>query len=373
MSNLRRIAIVIAVVAFVALIMASFKGSDVLDRAIIIGMGIDQSGDAISLTAEIVSPGNGGEQVGTFSKTVTAKGKTVAEAIQVVAEKTGKEASLGQCVVIILGQDFYKNVDFTDSVNFLVNHHSLKESAVMCCCEGTAEKVLNYGNAISQSISLSVASMLLDQAQNMAVPTSNLLTFARSQNELNCTGFLNKITFVPSENKDAQDPDKTQGYFTYRELSVFRSNQFVCELTEEEVMGMSVFITEIKGDNFVSNAENIPYTVQVNDKEIKQNPVDGGFEIELTLFVRFARTDSEEVTGAITAKKDKEISEKVLQDVQKQALQLAERFLAKQVEYNIDLLNFHEIYRQKDGTNKQLATKPMSDFPVTLTIHVEEN
>lgn len=373
MSNLRRVAIVVAVVAFVALVMASFKGSDVLDRSIIIGIGIDRSENGVSVTAEVVSPGSGSEQVGTFSKTVTANGITVAEAIQNVAEKTGKEASLGQCVAIILGQDYYQEVDFSDTIDYLVNHHSLKESTAMCCCEGSARQILNYGNAMSQSISLSVASMLLDQAKSIAVPTNNLLKFALSQLELDCTGYLNKITFVPSENKDAQNPDKAQGYFTYRELAVFRSNQYVCTLTDDEVKGMAVFIKDVKGDNYVSNAQPLTYTLQVNDKEINQNPTDGGFDVSVTLFVRLGRTDSEEVTGLITAKKDKEISAKVLQDVQSQATALAEKFLAKQVEYNFDLLNFHEIYRQKEGTNDQLANKPMSDFPVKLRITVKEN
>lgn len=373
MSNIKRIAIAITVVAFVAFIMASFNGSNVLDRAIILGLGIDQSDDGVSLTAEVVSPSSSGEQVGTFSKTVTTKGKTVAEAIQSVAEKTGKEASLGQCTVVVLGKEYYENVDFSDTVDYLVNHHSLKESTVLCCCEGSAEKLFNYGEAISQSISLAVATMILDQAQNIAVPTGNLLTFARSQNELNSTGYLNKITFVPSENKDAQNPDKVQGYFTYHELAVFRSNKFVCTLTDEDVKGMSLFIKDVKGDEFVSDADTLTYTVRVNDKEIKQNPVDGGFEISVTLSVRLARTDSEEVTGVITAKKDKEISQKILNDVQSQATKLAEKFLAKQVEYNFDLLNFHEIYRQKEGASKQLADKPMSDFPVKFKITVQEN
>ena len=373
MSNIKRIGIVLAALVLFALVMASFKGSDVLDRAIILGVGIDKSDDGVTMTVEIVSPGNGQEQVGTFSKTVTVNGATVGEAIQNVAQMTGKEASLGQCVVLILGQELYETVDFSAITDYFINHHSFKESAVICCCEGTAYDLFNNSDALSQSVSLSVASMLLDEAKKIGVSTNSLLEYARSQQELDCTGFLNKITFVPSENKDAQDPDKTQGYFTYRELAVFRKNVFVCDLTADEIKGMSLFMKKLEGENFVSDATGLKLTVQVNNKDIKQEVKGDEINVSITLSVRLARTDSEEVTGAITAKKDKEIDPKILEDVRKQATELAEMFLAKQAEYNFDLLKFHESVRQKEGTSKELSEKPTSDFTVKLKIEVKEN
>ena len=373
MSNLKRIGVVIVVVALIAVVMASFKGSDVLDRAIILGVGIDVGEQGMTLTAEIVSPGNGQDQVGTFSKTVTVEGATVGEAIQNVAEKSGKEASLGQCVVIVFGQEYYETVDFSDAIDYFINHHSLKESTVICCCEGAAVELFNNSDALSQSVSLSIASMLLDEAKKVGVDTNSLLEYARSQQELHKTGFLNKIKFTPSENKDANDPDKTQGYFTYREMAVFRQNRFVCNLSESEVAGMSLFKKDLKGDSFVSDADGTKLTLQVNSKDIEQKLKGNEMEINVTLSVRLSRTDSEEVTGMLTAKKDKEIDPKVLDDVRKQATALAELFVAMQSEYNFDLLKFHEMERQKKGTSDALANKPTSDYTVKLKIEVKEN
>ena len=373
MSNLKRIGVVIVALAFFALVMASFRGNEILERAIIIGIGIDKSEDGLILTAEVVSPGNGQEQVGTFSKTVTVSGPTVGEAIRKVAEKTGKEASLGQCVVLVLGQEFYQTVDFSDVIDYFVNHHSFKESAVICCCEGKAVDLFNKSNALSQSVSLSVASMLLDEAKKVGVATNKLLQYTRSQQELDKTGFLNKIKFVPSENKDSNDPDKTQGYFTYRELAVFRQNTFVCDLSEDEVKGMSLFLKDTEGENFISDESGLTLTIQVNNKDVKQELKNDEISIDITLSVRLARTDSDEVTGAITAKKDKEIDPKVIEDVRQQATSLAELFVNKQAEYNFDLLKFHEMVRQKEGSSKELAEKPTSDFTVKLKIEVKEN
>ena len=374
MSNIKRIAIVLAVVAVFVIVGASFKGSNILDRAVILGLGVDYAEEGLTLTAEVVSPGNGTEQVGTFSKTVTVSAKTIAEAIQNVAEHTGKEASLGQCVVIVFGQDFYEKVDFSDVIDYLINHHSLKESAVVCCCEGSAQDLFNNGDALSQSVSLSISSLLQNEAKKIAVYTNSLLDYARSQRELHCTGFLNKVKFVPSENKDSNAPDKTQGFFSYREYAIFRQNKYVCDLNEEEAQGLALFIKKVLGETFIAEMDNLTRTLQVNNKKVEQKPTDdGGLEIKITLSVRLGRTDSEEVSGALAAKKEKEIDPKVLEEVSKQAQALAERYLAKQAQYDFDLLKFHEIYRQKEGASKALAEKPTADFPVKLTIKVEEN
>ena len=374
MSNIKRVGIFLAVVAVCIIIGTSFKGSNILDRAIILGLGIDGTDDEITLTAEVVSPGNGTEQVGTFSKTVTVRGRTIAEAIQNIAEHTGKEASLGQCVTLIFGQEFYENVDFSDTVDYFINHHSLKESTVICCCEGTAKDLFNNGDALSQSVSLAVSTLMLDEAEKIAVYTNNLLTYARSQTELHCTGFLNKIKFVPSENKDSNSPDKTQGFFSYREYAVFRKNKYVCSLNEEEAQGMALFIKDVLGESFVAEMDGLTRTLQVNNKNIDQKTTDdGGLEIKIKLSVRLGRTDSEEVSGAIAAKRKKEIEPQVLEKVKEQAQVLAEKYLAKQSEYDFDLLKFHEAYRQKDGQSRELANKPTADFPIKLTIEVDEN
>lgn len=374
MSNIKRVGIFLAVVVVAIIIGASFKGSNVLDRSIILGLGIDGTQEEITLTAEVVSPGNGTEQVGTFSKTVTVSGRTIAEAIQNIAEHTGKEASLGQCVVIVLGQKFYENVHFSDTIDYLINHHSLKESTVLCCCEGSAKDLFNNSDALSQSVSLSVSALMMNEAQKIAISTNNLMRYARSQTELHCTGFLNKVKFVPSENKDAQDPDKMQGYFTYREYAVFRKNSYVCTLNEQDAQGLSLFIEDVLGETFVAEMDGLTRTLQVSSKSVDMKPTDdGGLEIKIKLSVRLGRTDSEEVSGAISAKKDKEIDPKVLEKVKEQAEKLAQQYLYKQAEYDFDLLKFHEAYRQKEGTSKKLAEKPTADFPVKLTVEIEEN
>ena len=373
MSNIKRVGVAILIVALIAIVGASFKGSNILDRAIILGLGVDVCEEGVQLTAEVVSPGNGTEQVGTFSKAITVTGRAIGEAMQELARQTGKEASLGQCVLLILGQEYYQTVDFADTTEYFIKHDSFKENATVCCCEGSAKDFLSNGGALGDSVSLAIATFMLQEADQVAVVDNDLLKFARSQSELHCTGFLNKVKFVPTENKDAQNPEQTLGYFSYDEVVIFNGNKYVCELNKAESQGMSLFFDKVVGDTFVSSADGLAKTLQVNDKKVDYKLSKDSVEITVTLSVRLGRTDSEEVSGPITAKKDKEIAPQVLNDVQKQAFDKANAFLEKQAEYNFDLIKLHELLRQRQGTSQSLAEKPTADFNVKLTVKVKEN
>ena len=222
MSDIKRIITFLIVIVAVMLVASSFVGSNIMDRAIIIGLGVDLREEGVRLTAEVVSPGSSGEMAGTFSKTVSANGQSVGQAIQRIAELTGKEASLGRCLILMLGQDLYENQDFSDVIDYFINSDSFKESSAIVCCQGSAEDLINKGSVLSQSVSLAVSALVQDQANKTAIVTNNILEYALSQRDLLKTGFINKVKYVESDNSDPQNPDKDQGYFAMDEIAVFR-------------------------------------------------------------------------------------------------------------------------------------------------------
>ena len=66
-----------AIAVFVIVLGESFAPGEIQSRAIVLGLGVDVCADdpsKLRLTAEVVSPGDGSEQVGVFSKTVTSDG-----------------------------------------------------------------------------------------------------------------------------------------------------------------------------------------------------------------------------------------------------------------------------------------------------------
>lgn len=374
MSSLKRIGIVLIVAILLLLISASFASNDILNRAIIIGLGLDLSKDnQLIVTAEVVSPGNGGEQVGTFSKIVTVEGQTIAHAIQQISQKLGKEASLGQCALLILGQSLYTKVDFSQIVDFFIHSYNFKESSAICCADGEAKDLLNNGEAMSQSVSLAIIAMLQQQSKSVGLPTNTLLDYARSQKELLCTGFINYVQFVPSANTNSQDPDKPHGYFAYDKLVVFCKNKFVCFLPQNHLKGLSLLDKDVSGDVFVVEIEGEKLTFIVSEKKVDISIAQNDVTIKLKLKCRLARTDDFGTNGMLTVQTEKDLPPETLQAVKQQATELVENFVTFQQQQNVDLIALHEKFRQKLGTTEFVKTFEMSQINFHVEVDVKQN
>ena len=373
MSSLKRIGIFLLIAAVLIIVSVGYAGSDIMKRAIVLGLGVDIDGNGeIVVTAEVVSPGNGGEQVGTFSKIVTSRGTTVAEALQDIALKAGKETSLGQCVLLMYGEDFIAT-DFSSTAEYFIRSDSFKESAIVCCCKGRAEDILNYGDALSQSVSIGLADKLKGLSKDVAIPVCDLLTYSRSQNELYKTGFLNVIQFVPSDNTSTENPDQTQGFFVCDTIAVLRENKLLSVLSREESQGFAVLQKKVSGNVFaVTDDDGKKYTLRANSKDVSIEEKDGAITVSVEMQVKLARTDSFGAGGMFTAKTEEEIPATMLDQVKEQATQLIKLFLQKQIADDFDILNFHDVFRQKQGTTPQVVSIKMSDIPVSVKVKVTE-
>ena len=373
MYNIKRISIFIAVALAIGLIAASFMGENIIGRAIIIGLGVDGSDEGVRVTAEIVSPASSGEQIGTFSKTISANGKSIAAAISRIAELTGKEASLGRCLIIIFGQQYYEQKDLSDDIEYFIQSDSFKESSAICCVEGTAEDFFNNSAAMSQGVSMALSSMFTSQARETALVTNTLLQYTLSQRGLLKTGFMNQVKFVPSDNTNTDEPDKPQGYFDLRNVAIFSNNKYLCMLTDEEIRGFALLNKDVVCSSFVSNASDKQLTITVDSKDIKLDlQQDNTIKCEISLLGKTARTDSGEVEGMFVAQNKKELPQVVIDDVVSQATAQVNAILDKQREYNFDIVKLHETLRRRDGTSEQLNNLPTADINVEVVIKFKE-
>lgn len=372
MYNIRRIFIVIAVIAGVVVIANSFVGEGVTDRAIIIGLGVDESDEGVRVTAEVISPSTG-EQVGAFSKVVSANGQTVATAIKRIAEITGKEASLGRCLLLVFGQQYFERRDLSDDIEFFISSDSFKEGCNICCCEGTAEKLFYNGAALSQGVSLSLSSMFRSQSKQTAIVTNTLLDYTLSQRNMLKTGFMNKVRFVPSDNQSQDAPEQPQGFFDLKNIVIFADNKYLCELTDEENRGFALLDGDVIGSTFVTEDGGTSQTVTISTKDVsfKLNG-DNSVKCEVDLLGKVVRTDSADIEGIFVAQKNKELSQEAIDDVIKQSTEFINALLDKQRQYNFDIVNLHETIRRKEGSSKQLDELPTEDIKVELSVKFSE-
>ncbi len=373
MYNIKKVFIFIAVVVLIALIAGSFVGEDLVGRAIIIGLGIDTCEEGVRVTAEIVSPASSGEQIGTFSKTVSADGKSLATAISRIAELTGKEASLGRCLIVIFGQNYYEQRDLSNEIEFLIMSDSFKESSVICCAEGSAEEMFNKGAAMSQGVSLTLSSMFKTQTKQTAIVTNTLLQYTLSQRSLLKTGYMNQVRFIPSNNVNTNEPDKAQGYFDLRNIAIFGENKYMCMLSDAEIRGLALLNADVIGSTFVCTEDDKQLTVTINSKNIGLSlNQDDTVKCKIELMGKVVRTDSGEVEGPLVSQDTKDLSPQVIEDIVKQATEDVNALLEKQREYNFDVVKLHETFRRKNGDSKQLDELATADIKVELNVTFKE-
>lgn len=373
MTKIRNLMVTTVVAVLVIVVSGSFVGSEILDRAIILGVAIDDAPNGkIMLTCEVVSPSNN-EQVGAFSKIVTVTGEGVADCIRQVALLTGKEASLGQCVLLVLGQDLCQSSKVQSVMDYFVQSNSFKESANVCCCVGSAKQLMQRGQALAQSVSIALESNLLSQAKSVGVATNNLLKFALSQRELHQTGFLNQISFVSTTNQDQAEPDKPQGYFTYEQTVVFKNYHYVCTLNAHQTLGFGLLKKEVSGNTYQCKGEKGFVSVVVGKKSVSSSLDGNQVTLTLKLYVKTAHADSSTESGALVAKDTRHVTSEQLQQIKQQATASVTDFLQAQMLYDFDLVDFHEMSRQKQGTSLTLSNTPTSFYNVTLTVKVQES
>lgn len=374
MSGLKRVAIVTVCAVVLVVAGMSFAPGEVQKRAIVLGLGLDfdnRDGGVFLLTAEVVSPGNGGEQVGVFSKVISAEGRSVGEAVFHISERTGKEPSLGQCGVLVLGRSLFAARDFTDVVDYFAYSDSFKETAVVCCADD-AGKLFGCVDVLNKSVSLALVQTLRERYKDIALPSDTLLRFARSQAELTRTGYLNYAEFVPTNNTDEQATDKENGYFTYGKTAVFRSGEFVAELSGEEQSGFALLDEAVTGSTMSVEHDGKTYALRVNGKKVDKTYRDGEIDLNVTLQVKLARADSADVGGNFSAKNDEQIPQEMLEAFRADAEGRIRAFVDKQQAYNFDIAGFHELMRRKYGTNETTCNLPMSQLKVNLTVDVTE-
>ena len=369
MNNIKRFAVALAVVAAFVAVYAGFQGNDILDRAIILGIGIDAEEDGgVTVTAEVVSPGNGAEEVGTYSKVISATGKSVVDALNSVSLYCGKEVSLGQCAIVVFGKDYVKGDAFASCLKFLIRSESLKESSMICCASGRAEQILAKSDAIGKSVSLALSDKMLSQAKETAVPTNNLLKFCRSQEENDRSGFLNVVSARPTNNADETTDSDTQSVFSVDGIAVFKNKAYLLDLTEKQADGMSLLKKGVTGQLFVVEQQGYKLTLQVSKKDVSAKFDGKTILLNVKLVTRPLEADMKNQENDLAAKTKSIILPESLRQVEKQAAELANACLLAQIQNDFDLTNFHETVRRKQGSSSRLFAASMDELPFKLTI-----
>lgn len=95
--------------------------------------------------------------------------------------------------------------------------------------------------------------------------------------------------------------------------------------------------------------------------------------LKIKLKCRLARSDDFGVNGVFTVQTEQDLPKELLQNIQRQAIDLVQNFVDYQKQNNVDLIYLHEKFRQKYGATDFVKTFSMDELSFDVQVQVEQN
>lgn len=166
--------LLVVVIAVVALFDGLSSNINLLDRAIVVGMGIDIEDGEIVLSTQVIIPRNSSSaSEGNDFVVYTARGKTVQQAVENLSYTVGLKASFAHTNVIILGDKFLKN-GRTDVIEFLVTSDMVTDNTLLVASAGDAKELLAVQMPINEVASYHLTEILQSNRKDAGQNPSSL-------------------------------------------------------------------------------------------------------------------------------------------------------------------------------------------------------
>ncbi len=152
--------ILVVVIVVVAVFDGLSSNINLLDRAIVVGTGIDIEDGDLALSAQVIIPKNSATaSAGNDFVVYTARGKTVQQAIENLSYTVGLKASFAHTNVVILGDKLLKS-GRTDVLEFLVKGDIVTDNTLLVASAGEAKDILAVQMPINEVASYHLTEIL---------------------------------------------------------------------------------------------------------------------------------------------------------------------------------------------------------------------
>lgn len=174
---------------------------DIEHTAIIVAMGVDKSDDEYEVSTQIAIPQATTQNVSNNDSLISAKGKTIAEALDKISVNTGWYPLFAFCNLIILGENTLDG-NIMDTVNFFIRTDRVPDSATVCACEGTAKELLSTNTPLDSVSSFAMQKILQqDYARMDRIANVNVKQFVEKSLSKSETAYFPYVSTVKSGEK----------------------------------------------------------------------------------------------------------------------------------------------------------------------------
>ncbi len=383
MKSAKKLMLLVAVGAVLIFLSVSFTANDISSRGVVLGLGLDYQQGQYTVTAEIVAPGgNQDQQVGTFSSIVVASGDTVPSALANMYAQTGRQISLGQCQLLILGEGLYTANMVADVLPYFTMSDEYKDSSALCAVVGEAGDIMTTQLPLSKSISMTLVDLLKQTSIYASVPNVTLSRFAQSGLCLSRDSMCPLVQYVaqPSETEDSANT--AVGIYNCFDMVLFSNFDYVSTVGRYNSVGYTLLDNRIIGQVYsLPNDSQDTMTssmvsVYVTDKQVdisvgQDNVIDIAIDISLQ---EMSDTDIDN-GGALHPQISSRLTDSMLDNIRSQIIQQAGAFLQLQKDVDVDIVGLFKALELHYGTQwvQDNYTMPLSQLDIALSVTVVED
>lgn len=176
---------------------------DIEHTAIIVAFGVDKDDNGqYEISTQIAIPQASASENSNSESIISAKGKTIGEAIDKIAVNTGWYPLFSFCNLIVLGQNAIGG-NVMDIMNYFIRTDRIPDSATLCVSEVPAKELLLSNTPLDSVSSFAIQKILeQDYAKLDRIANVNVKNFVDGYYSKSSKGYLPLIKKVPSGDGD---------------------------------------------------------------------------------------------------------------------------------------------------------------------------
>lgn len=247
--------ILVAVIAVVAFLDGLATNANLLDRAIVVGMAVDESVDGIQLSAQVIIPKNGGSaSEGNDFAVYSSQGKTMQQAVENLSFSVGLKASFAHTGVIIFGDGFLKSGK-AEVFEYLVQSDLVTDNTLLAAAAGEAKEILSVSMPLNEVASYHLIDMLQSGRKEAGQNSTNFKRFFEDVYKTGGTAWLPLVYLRESEFSQpgsSSPSDEKSKFLDVSHVVVMNREGYVVRLGKRQSCALSYTTEKL-------NAGTVPY------------------------------------------------------------------------------------------------------------------
>lgn len=358
------IAISIGLVVFNSLV----HNVSVVNRNIVVGVGLDYENDEYILYTQVVLPKNGGVASGGGNNYITLKAnaQNIDLAIDKIEKEQGVILSFAQAAILILGKGMveYGNLMLVDT--FFMDDR-VHDNLLIVMAEEKAEDILGANVAAGEVASLQLVRQLRPTKTPLGVSAISLQEYVRnSKNEkkLNYMPVVSVEKTAPSTDQSKEDM-KEADKFIITQTAMVNQSGLECVLDDNLTQSFNLAKKSLQ-DGVLKVQDGEMFSVHIISSKASMDFDLDNMECKVKIKLKTIRTESRQSGGKVTFKMSGEEVSKLCKSIDKR---LQELFVFGNSK-NIDILSIKDgFYKKYPKKSSQILSE---DFVknVKLTVDV---